>query len=133
MSFNGSKFEDEEVPESGPTRTQTFGPPLTPKVPGDHEESLFLMALGEQVSNERNKASGVKVTSERGATERARVSESNEGRRTLTLDVARAFRQKMLSIGSFGVLAFRLSGHTYMRGASFRVRPFILAIGVCVN
>ena len=28
------------------------------------------------------------------------------------LDVARAFRQKMLSIGSFGVLAFRLSGHT---------------------
>ena len=63
----------------------TFGTPLSPKVPEDHEESLFLMALGEQVSNERNKASGVKVTSERGATEKARVSEGNEGRRTLTL------------------------------------------------
>ena len=28
------------------------------------------------------------------------------------LDVARAFRQKMLSVGSFGILACRLSGHT---------------------
>ena len=33
------------------------------------------------------------------------------------LDVARAFRQKMLSVGSFGVLAFRLSGHTGLEQA----------------
>ena len=84
-TVKGSELEDDEGQVSGLERTQTFEPPLVQKVPGDHEESLFLMALGEQVSNERNKASGVKVTSKRGATATARVSEGNDVRRTLTL------------------------------------------------
>ena len=33
------------------------------------------------------------------------------------LDVARAFRRKMLGIASFGVLVFRLSGHTGVENA----------------
>ena len=35
-----------------------FEPPPAAEVPDNHRESSFLMALGEEVSNNRNKASG---------------------------------------------------------------------------
>ena len=55
-------------------------------MPGNHEQSRFLQALGEEVSNNRNKGSAVKGKRELDAAAgQEDVRDGIEGRRTLTL------------------------------------------------
>ena len=53
-----SESGDEVLVVFVPAGNQALGPSLSPPVPDDHEESSYLMSLGDKVSNERNKGSG---------------------------------------------------------------------------